>query len=137
MSSSADPGVARVSMRMKLNAVHKGLLDLHKALIDHENMVYQETHGSISRGEWLQLLLSDKQFAWLKVFSDLIIRIDEATDAKVDDQTFIDAGDRLLDEARRIATASGDSEFQERFDLFVQESPQAFAAKAELQNILR
>jgi hypothetical protein len=136
MASSDDSGVSRTSMRKKLDAAHKGLLDLHKALIDHENIIYQQSHGSITRGEWLQLLLTDKQFAWLKVFSDLIIKIDEATAAKVDDRTFIDEGDRLLDEARRIVSASGDSEFHQRFNLFVNESPQAFAAKSELQSIL-
>lgn len=80
-----DPDVSSASTgtRQMLLGIHRELLDLHKQLIDCEREQYEELRGPISKMQLLQLLISDDYFAWLKRISNLIIRIDEATDAKV------------------------------------------------------
>jgi len=53
------------------------LLGLHKSLVDFERSIYEETHGRTTGGQFLNVLLEDKEFAWLRKFSTLIVEIDE------------------------------------------------------------
>lgn len=58
------------------------LLTLHKSLIDHERGVYEGVHGKLNAAQFLNLLLEDEGFAWLRKFSMLIVEIDEMFDLK-------------------------------------------------------
>lgn len=59
------------------------LLQLHKTLLDDERRTYERVHGPIgSPGAFLQLLLSDSWFAWLRPVTSLVVVIDEALAAK-------------------------------------------------------
>src|SRR6476469_1364077 len=60
-----------------LSQVRRTLLDLHKALIERERAIYEKTHGAVSAGEMLQLLIRDAAFSWLHPISELIVRVDE------------------------------------------------------------
>ena len=53
------------------------LLSLHKSLVDFERDLYEGIHGKVTSGQFLNLLLEDAQFAWLRTFSTLIVDIDE------------------------------------------------------------
>ncbi len=53
------------------------LLKLHKNLIDHERSIYEEMNGTQTPGQFLNVLLEDPDFAWLRKFSTLIVDIDE------------------------------------------------------------
>ena len=64
-------------VRQKLLEVRKGLLRLHKALIDSERLVYERGHGQMSNGQFLQALIQEPFFAWLRPYSGLIVEIDE------------------------------------------------------------
>ena len=69
--------------KQKLNLVHRALLHLHKGLLDSERVTYESVHGPIpSPGAFLQLVIHDEWFAWLRSMSEFIIEIDIATDAK-------------------------------------------------------
>lgn len=53
------------------------LLQMHKAMIDMEREIYEGLHGKLSPTEYLQLLMENEDFAWLRKFSTLIVEIDE------------------------------------------------------------
>lgn len=53
------------------------LLKLHKSLLDHERRIYEGINGPQTPGSFLNLLLEDPDFAWLRKFSTLIVEIDE------------------------------------------------------------
>jgi hypothetical protein len=56
-----------------LNHIFQALLRLHKALLDDERV-----HGRIpSNGAFLQLVLEDAWFAWLRPLSQLVAQFDE------------------------------------------------------------
>lgn len=65
-------------LREHLVEVRRGLLRLHKALIDSERPLYEQRMGPISNMQLLQALLEDPFFAWLRPFSGLISRMDAA-----------------------------------------------------------
>lgn len=67
----------------ELKSIREILLSLHKALLDSERTSYELIHGKIgSSSEFLQLLISDPRFAWLRPVTTLIVQIDEALAAK-------------------------------------------------------
>ena len=54
------------------------ILELHKALLDAQQIRYEREHGRIqSSGELLGLVLEHPSFAWLRQLSALIARLDE------------------------------------------------------------
>ncbi len=53
------------------------LLKLHKSMLDLEREIYEGIHGKLNATEFLNLLLEDEDFAWLRQFSMLIVEIDE------------------------------------------------------------
>lgn len=57
--------------------VRRGLLDLHKTLIDAERAAAERRDGPMSSGQFLQALLQEPAFAWLRPFSALLVEIDE------------------------------------------------------------
>jgi hypothetical protein len=72
MERPSDP------VRQRLVEVRRGLLRLHKTLIDAERRAYETRAGATSNGQFLQLLLQDPFFVWLRPFSGLIAAMDEA-----------------------------------------------------------
>ena len=60
-----------------LRSSRDSLLKLHKTLIDHERAIYEGINGPRTPGQFLNILLEDPDFAWLRKFSTLIVEIDE------------------------------------------------------------
>ena len=89
--------------RDRLLALHGTLLRLHKALLDSERAEYEQVHGRIpSPGAFLQLVINDEWFTWLRAMSELIVQIDEVTDAKEPAQA--SDANRLLEQTRKLLT---------------------------------
>lgn len=57
-----------------------GTLNLHKSLIDIERETFEQKNGRLTSGQFLQVLLNDENFSWLRKFSMLIVEIDEMFD---------------------------------------------------------
>lgn len=67
--------------RQRLRNLRRGLLHLHKLLLERERAAYEQAHGRVeSSGELLQLVINHEQFAWLRRVSELIVQIDETLD---------------------------------------------------------
>lgn len=91
------------------------LLRLHKVLMDWDRARYEAQHGPQTAGKFLEMLLSEPRFEWLRVLSTLIVRIDEAFD--LDDGVSNEMLEGFRQEIRDIFDEdSGEyQEFQERF----------------------
>jgi len=72
------PGSPRDPDHLPLMEVRRALLRLHKALIDSERARFERERGALSNGQFLQALLTDPFFAWLRPYSALVADIDEA-----------------------------------------------------------
>ena len=64
--------------RQHLVEARRMLLRLHKMLIDSERADFEMDRRPLNNAEFLQALLEDEFFAWLRPFTALIVAIDEA-----------------------------------------------------------
>lgn len=129
-------GVISESTRQKLTEVRQALLRLHKSLLDFERDGYERQHGRINNSyEFLNLVMNDPWFAWLRRLSELIVQIDEALDAR-EPVTEVTAS-ALIEEARLLLVPNeAGSEFQQKYFTSVQQSPEVVMAHAEFAKVL-
>lgn len=65
-------------MRQRLITMRNGLLRLHKKLMDAERPAYERDVAKIrSTGEYLNLVMNDPWFSWLRELSQFIVMVDE------------------------------------------------------------
>ena len=89
----------------RLTNLRNGLLRLHKSLLDSERAAYEQDVARItSTGQYLELVLNDPWFAWLRDLSQFIVLIDETLDFE-EPATPADA-DRLTQRARELVSPS-------------------------------
>src|ERR1700682_5741905 len=87
--------------QQRLTELRHGLLQLHKALLDSERATYERDVARITTtGQYLDLVLNDPWFAWLRELSLFIVLIDE-TLAFEETTTAADA-QRLVAQARDL-----------------------------------
>lgn len=122
--------------REQLTKVRTVLLRLHKTLLDFERQGYEREHGTIGNSyQFLQLVMSDPWFAWLRQLSELIVEMDELLAAKETPNE--ETGVALIQNARIMLTpAESGSEFQKRYFAAMQQSPEVVVAHAEFANVL-
>jgi hypothetical protein len=88
----------------KLSSLSKALLALHKTLLDSERVGYEESFGKIETpAVFLQLVMGDPWFAWLRTLSEFIVLIDERLDEKRRPLTAQDVSD-FVARARALLT---------------------------------
>ena len=120
----------------KLRAIRAALLHLHKTLLERERDAYEREHGKIgSSYEYLNLVMHDTSFAWLRLLSELIVQIDESLDGR---ETPSEAtANALIQQSRLLLTPNeGGAEFQRKYFTSVQESPEVVLAHAEFAKLL-
>jgi hypothetical protein len=119
------------ALRRRLDKAHGGLLRVHKALLDHERIRYERERGAVGGpGEFLQIVIHDQRFAWIRPVSELAVQIDEILSTKEPSST--DAGEALLAKALQLVVPAehGDA-FQRSYYRAVQESPDVAVAHGE------
>ena len=122
--------------RAQLTRVRTVLLRLHKTLLDFERQGYERAHGAIANSyAFLQLVMSDPWFAWLRQLSELIVEMDELLAAK---ETPRDATAlALVEQASIMLTPSeAGSEFQRKYFAAMQQSPEVVLAHSEFAALL-
>ena len=125
--SSAPSGPLSPDVRQQLEEVRRGLLRVHKALLDDARIRYEREQGRIEgSGALLQLVLNDPWFAWLHPLSGLVVQIDELL---ASDESTRGEGAALLDEARTLLKPdeNGDG-FQRRYHRAIQDVPDVLIA---------
>lgn len=122
--------------RQQLTNVRTVLLRLHKTLLDFERRAYERDHGTIGNSyEFLQLVMSDPWFAWLRQLSELIVEMDELLAAK--ETPSENTGVALIRQATLLLTpAESGSEFQKKYFAAMQQSPEVVVAHSEFAKAL-
>ena len=111
------------------------LLKLHKTMLDLEREMYEGIHGQVNSTEFLNLLLEDEDFAWLRKFSMLIVEIDEMFDLK--DNMTADMVDANLKKVRELAEMTEPDEyFRAKYQFALQRDPNAAGLHSELKGLL-
>lgn len=98
-------------LRAHLVEVRRGLLRLHKSLIDSERRVFEQQAGAQSNMQLLQALIDDPFFAWLRPFSGLIAEIDAGLSE--DEPVTPDAARAYLVRAAGLVAPPEDGRFAE------------------------
>lgn len=108
------------------------LLKLHKSMLDLEREMYEGIHGRQTAAQFLNLLLEDEDFAWLRKFSMLIVDIDEMFAAKEG----VNAGlveVNLVKIKELIAMTETDEYFRAKYQFSIQRDPNAAGLHSELK----
>ena len=120
-----------------LDHLFQALLRLHKALLDDERVSYERVHGRIlSNGAFLQLVLGDAWFAWLRPLSQLMVKLDELTEEGEESARteIID----LLTSARTLLTPTEEGDgFGRQYHDALQRGPDVVLAHAAVTALLR
>jgi hypothetical protein len=127
-----DRDVEEVRQAEKLLAdLRRALLRLHKVLLDWERSGYERIHGRQSSHDLLRALLNDPQFAWLRPMSQLIVRIDEILSEKTPPMR--NDVDAIVAQVRALTSPNeGGSIYERRYDMALQEHPDAVFAHRDL-----
>ena len=120
----------------RLREVRTALLRLHKILLEHERDLYERGHGKIdSSYGYLNLVMNDPWFAWLRHLSELIVQIDELLEAR--EGASENTGTALIEQSRMLlAPNEAGTEFQRKYFASVQASPEVVLAHAEFARLL-
>lgn len=122
--------------REQLTKIRNSLLHLHKMLLNFEREGYERAHERIANSyAFLQLVMSDPWFAWLRQLSELIVEMDELLAAKEapKDSTAV----ALIQQVGLMLTPSeSGTEFQKKYFTAMQQSPEVVLAHSEFANLL-
>lgn len=112
-------------MQQKLKQLSQAFLRLHKTLLESAKADYEAKNGAITNSnQYLQLVLDDPYFAWLRKISAMIALIDEAT-SRMRPATETDA-QSLLDEAKKLLNfEDADEDFNDKFQAALQNNSDA------------
>ena len=119
----------------KLKNARNILLKLHKAMLDMEREMYEGIHGPLNAAEFLNILLDDEDFAWLRKFSMLIVEIDEMFAQKDGvNQELIDAN--LVKVRGLVEMKEPDEYFRAKYEFAIQRDPDAAGLHGQLKALL-
>lgn len=119
----------------KLKNARNLMLKLHKTLIDHERELYEGIHGPLTAGQFLNVLIDDDDFAWLRKFSMLIVEIDEMFAAK--DGIPAEMVDANLVKVRELVEMKEPDEyFRAKYQFAIQRYSEAAGLHSELKGVL-
>jgi len=122
------------SDRALLAELRRLLLHLHKTLIDWQRDDYERLHGRLQTTQLLQVIFDHPDFAWLRTMSGLIVRIDEALEAKPPD---VSETGPLVAQARQLIAPEAGTPYAHRYHAALQELPDAVLAHRDLVTLLK
>jgi len=119
-----------------LDLLRGKLMTLHKTLVDMERDTYEKVNGKVASGHFLNLLLSDPRFNWLRKISELIVWIDELLDPK--ELTAEEEVRNVFTQARKLLSpAELGEEFVQKYQDALQRHPDVVIAHKEVRDALR
>ena len=122
--------------RRKLKDLSKAFLRLHKTLLEDAKAEYESVNGKIPNANvYLQLVLDDPHFAWLRKISSLIALIDEAVSVRRP-ATESDS-QALLNEAKiLLGFEDADEGFNDKFQTALQNNADAVVGHNDALTII-
>jgi hypothetical protein len=129
-----DVGADRA--RQKLTELRQILLTLHKALLDSERTAYEIRHGTIgSPAAFLQLLIHDPSFQWLRPITTLIVQIDETLAAKKPPASARHFEQLITDMRALLSPSREEADFWRRYFAAVQRDPAVAVLHEQMEKI--
>ncbi len=111
------------------------LLKLHKLLVDIERENYERENGQINSGQFLNLLVNDSNFSWLRKFSTLIVEIDEMLD--LDNGYAENMIEKQFSQMRNLLNLeNADEDFKTKYQNILQSDAEVAGKHGELKNLL-
>lgn len=130
------PDSISADSRQRLLSLRNLMLEQHKLLLELERTRYESANGAIAGpAAFLQLLMNDPAFAWLRVISGLVVEIDEALSRRsVADENHAIA---LTERVRLLMRPRQEGDdFQVRYDAAIQESPDVVILQCRIEQLL-
>lgn len=123
----------------RLAGVRDALATLHRALLDAERRDLEREVGRIGAGAYLQLLLNEPRFEWLRPFSRMIATIDGAMHeaVKTGAELPVDRVRDLCDQVARVVAVRTMLEAGYRYRDWMQRDPDVVLAHAALVSALK
>ena len=121
--------------RTRLKTMRDGMLRLHKSLLELERAAYTRDVAPItSTGQYLNLVMDDPAFQWLRELSAFIVMVDEALAQKAPPIAEEDA-ERLVAQARGLLSPApqGIGFARRYFELMQREAAAVLAHRDMLQ----
>lgn len=120
----------------RVGEVRLAMLHLHKTLLDAERLRYERVNGRIDAPQiFLQVVLHNPWFGWLRPLSGLIVEIDEWLDAEL--PLTRARGAALLEQVRLLLRPEeGGEVFAENYFAALQESPDVVIAHRGVTRLL-
>jgi len=124
-------------LRARLKRLRDGLLHLHKSLLDSERAAYEHDIARItSTGQYLDLVLNDPWFQWLRELSQFVVLIDETLDQKDAPASDTDL-ERLAAQARHMLVPDESGRgFARRYFEVLQRDPAVVLAHRDMLKVL-
>lgn len=119
-----------------LAAVRDAVLAVHRNLLETERLAWERMNGRVAGNlEVLRLAIEDPWFAWLRPLTALIAAMDEAIR---DDSPEAEsrAAAILTETSSLLRPDENGSDFQQRYDEFVQRAPDVAVAHGRLMRVL-
>jgi hypothetical protein len=132
-----DPDPLVQDPKARLKDLRNGLLRLHSVLLASERHFYEhEVERIPTQGRFLDLVLNDPAFAWLRELSQLVVIIDETLEAENPPERA--EADALVARSRRLLSP-GDTGgvFETRYLQALQRDPNVVMAHAAALKLLR
>ncbi len=116
---------------LRLKEIRDFFLKFHKVLLDADRAKYELENGAVSSGKFLEMLLGDPNFAWLRTLSTLIVRIDESFD--LDDGLSNDMLDGYFEEIGNLFDESDEyQEFKTKLKVALTENAEANSLRSNI-----
>ena len=124
-TSPQDAEPASAADLERLERSRRDLLRVHRALLTIERVRYEKVHGRVANNSaFLQLVIADPWFEWLRPMALLVLLIDERTSDKKSPLGRVEAAS-LFERARGMLHADADGDaFQRLYAQAVQFSPE-------------
>ncbi len=125
-----------IKKKTDLKSIRDKLLRFHKSLMDWDRAKYEREFGAVTAGKFLEMLLSDKRFEWLRTISTLIVRIDETYD--LDDGVSGEMLDGFYREINDLFDESSEEykDFKDRLSAALPDLPEVKDLQTEILEIL-
>ncbi|MGB7761163.1 MAG: hypothetical protein WBL61_15125 [Bryobacteraceae bacterium] len=121
--------------RQRLLTLRNGLLRLHKALMELEREAYERDVERItSTGQYLNLVLNDPRFSWLRELSQFVVLVDETLEQK--EPAAEEDAVRLIAQARALVAPAEDGDrFGRSYWQAMQRDPGAVLAHRDMMRV--
>jgi hypothetical protein len=107
------------------DVLRTALVELHGKLVETERHDYERLHGRVSDGEFLTVMVSNRDFSWLGALTTLIVHLDEAPR-----EGGSGAARDLLMEIRKALTPGADGgEFNRKYGVILKRNSDVLAAQ--------